>query len=139
MNDTKKEKKVEVRTCKKCLIEKPIDRFRDESKVCRKCNNANGKIWSKKYRDNPENKEKIKTYRGSKTFKQSTYYRRHKKEQRAKTHIKDRATLHRRYVYKTLRGRGFEPKDITPELIETQRIIIKTKRLCKTLKNLETV
>jgi len=38
------------------------------------------------------------------------------------------------YVKKLLTNKGFERKKITPELIEIQRIITKTKRLCKTSK-----
>ena len=38
------------------------------------------------------------------------------------------------YIKRNLKSKGFTKEQITPELIEVQRIIIKTKRLCKTLK-----
>jgi|SRR5690554_5549578 len=140
MDECKKEKMggESVRICKKCLLEKTIDRFRDNNKACRKCNNINSKVWAKKWRENPNNKEKIAEYRKNKDYKQYESYRRNKKIQRAKAKIKDRAILHRRYIYTQLRNKGFKAEDITPELIDTQRLIIKTKRLCKTLKNSET-
>lgn len=36
------------------------------------------------------------------------------------------------YIKQKLKQKGFTSNQITPELIEVQRIIIKTKRLCKT-------
>ena len=36
------------------------------------------------------------------------------------------------YIKKRLKDKGFTKEQITPELIEVQKIIIKTKRLCKT-------
>jgi hypothetical protein len=38
------------------------------------------------------------------------------------------------YIKVKLKSKGFSKEQITPELIEVQRIIIKTKRLCKTSK-----
>lgn len=43
------------------------------------------------------------------------------------------------YVLNYLRIKGFNKEDITPELIEVQRLLTKTKRLCKTSPNSETV
>lgn len=42
-------------------------------------------------------------------------------------------TLHDIYVKSSLKRVGFINDQITPELIEVKRLIIKTKRLCKTL------
>jgi hypothetical protein len=46
-------------------------------------------------------------------------------------------TLHDAYMKQHLRKLGYKKEEITkyPELIETQRLIIKTKRLCKTSQN----
>ena len=38
------------------------------------------------------------------------------------------------YIKAKLKAKGFLNQQITPELIEVQRIISKTKRLCKTSK-----
>ena len=43
------------------------------------------------------------------------------------------------YITRQLTKKGFLKNDITEELINVQQIIIKTKRLCKTLQNLEQV
>ena len=39
------------------------------------------------------------------------------------------------YVKRNLANKGFDRELITDDIIETQRLIIKTKRLCKTLQN----
>jgi len=39
------------------------------------------------------------------------------------------------YVKQILRQQGFKSEQITPELIELKRITLKTKRLCRQLKN----
>ena len=39
------------------------------------------------------------------------------------------------YLNSQLRSKGFKKEQITPELLEVQKIIIKTKRLCKTSQN----
>ena len=46
-----------------------------------------------------------------------------------------KAELRDPYVKQILRQQGFKSEQITPELIELKRITLKTKRLCRQLKN----
>lgn len=151
-----------VKTCGSCGIEKDIGNFsKNKSKrdghnsTCRDCHRIHIKDW---YDSNKEkcmasslawyhkNKEHVRK-RGAKWAKNNPekisnsmrrYYLKHSEEQKNKSKItgpKARHELQNNYVKAKLKAKGFVDEQITPELIEVQRLILKTKRLCKTLKN----
>lgn len=155
-----------IKVCGSCGIEKDISNFsKNKSKgdghnsTCRDCH----RIHSKKWYDN--NKEKCSTSslawyyrnkehvikRGAQWAKNNhdkisnsmrRYYLRHSENQKNKSKItgpKARRELQNNYVKAKLKAKGFTDEQITPELIEVQRLILKTKRLCKTLKSSEQV
>jgi hypothetical protein len=95
---------------------------------CKKCRNE----YQKKYRkSNPDKFKKTKEFflerRKTKSFKL----------QRKRKRQKDRDNLSRSYIVIQLYNKGFKISSIDNEMIECQRIILKTKRLCKTLENSE--
>ncbi len=123
------------------------------------------KISLKKYAQ--KNKEKIKEYR--KEYCQSEKYKKYHNEYQKGTKYKIKCIhrnrkyqkdlhknnpnksrikankqvelLNNNYITSKLKRKGFKLNEIkdNPEIIEVQRILIKTKRLCKTLQNLEKV
>lgn len=153
--------------CRNCLKHKEKSLFVKSSKlkngidsICKECKN------SKKYHNNPKQKESakraIKKYR--KTEKYKEYHNEYQKTEKykIKNRIRNRKyqkELHKNnpeyalkkakrqadllndgYVINKLsRKTKLKAKELRqfPELISIQRIIIKTKRLCKTLENLE--
>ena len=133
------------RVCKKCGTEKDIELFTKNKKCilgisfsCKICSN----IINKKYIRTPESKEKRKERWGA-------YYKKHIGNVllRNKNHRKNNKELYRRhsqqnalnlsdsYVKNNLINLGWNKKDITQDIIEVKRLIIKTKRLCKTSQN----
>ena len=125
--------------CKKCLEVKAIISFVKNKNckygregICRICHNKVVKerptTKANKKRDYDNNIERIKIYNSNNKEKMYLYGK--KREQFRRDEITDR------YAKKILREkRGFKKEQITPELIEVQRLIIKTKRLCKTLQS----
>jgi hypothetical protein len=57
------------------------------------------------------------------------------KEKKKRSKAARRKNITDGYVKSILKIRGFSSEHITPEIIEVQRLIVKTKRLCKTLQN----
>lgn len=120
-----------MRTCSQCGIEKPdsdfgfyksgkkIGRIRNPCKECTKLQNLRWRKQNREYASNywkayyPENEAVIK--------------------QRAVSDKKRRIkTLADSYVREVLKdARGFKTEDITPELIQTERTLIKLKRKIK--------
>ena len=119
--------------CKTCLIDKTEDKFRPGHYTCRKCNNIKNKNNRCKYLKSDKYKETLN--KRLKEYKNTEAYKNNKKKHRAIKQQKDKETLHRNYIYKLLYNKGFRNSDITEDLIDVQRLIIKTKRLCKTLQN----
>ena len=100
-------------------------------------------LYQLKYKS--ENKEKVllkvrectRKYYYNNTEKIKKYSSEYRELNRALINIKANKRAENttdRYVINNLTTKGFTKEQITSELIEVQRIIIKTKRLCKTLK-----
>lgn len=136
---------MDSKICKHCNELKPLDLFTSSKKnksgkcsMCKKCNCKRGKKYrleniqfikdiNKKYA--LENKEKLKEY----YFK----YRLENKEKITEKRRsigydkKYRADINDTYIKRQLIAQGFKTFEITPELIELKRVIIKTIRLCQ--------
>ena len=135
-------------TCKKCGETKDISLFPKHKKCvkgvrneCKKCTNLIAVFLSKSRprKNTAERKEWRKEYylkNKSALINKAFAWAESNKEKRLECQkkVNNRAseTLADRYVKKALREKGFKTNQITPELIEVQRLIIKTKRLCKT-------
>lgn len=155
-----------VKVCGNCGIEKDISNFsKNKSKrdghnsTCRDCHRTHSKKWSDNNKEKCsasslnwyyKNKEHV-IKRGAQWAKNNPekrsnsmrrYYLLHSEEQKNKSKItgqKARHELQNNYVKAKLKAKGFSDEQITNELIEVQRLILKTKRLCKTLQNSEQV
>jgi len=115
------------KTCKKCNEKKDLNLFVKNKKIkigvcntCKKCANTRTNLYRIK-NSIKINKNKIK-------------YDLLNPEKAKERSIKAIKVLGNSYLNKCLTQKGFTKEQITPELIEVQRIIIKTKRLCKTSK-----
>jgi len=128
-----------TKICKTCNKEKDIKEFREGLLSCKKCNALKYKKKSREYSSSDRGKKILalscKKWREKTNYFSSEKYKKRKKAYRAKKQVIDRTELNRHYVYVQLYNKGFTNEQITDELIELQKIIIKTKRLCKTLKN----
>ena len=97
--------------------------------------------------NNPEKCAELqKTWRQNNPEKYKEHKKKYRKKnpewnkvQKRKNYMKSIENLSDRYLKARLKANGFENEIINtrPELIELEKIIIKTKRLCKTSKNLE--
>jgi hypothetical protein len=140
---------METKICSNCSIEKTIDLFENrkesadgKNNQCKLCKAYKAKIYREK------NKEKIKIlnieWRKKNPEKTKNIYKSYKNKNKEKIKIKryefnnkSISNLSNNYVIKNLIQRGLSIEQIkeNKELIEVQRLIIKTKRLCKTLQN----
>jgi hypothetical protein len=115
--------------CKQCNLknEKCLHR-----KICKKCHSLNTKLIAKTSDKSQEyiNSDKYKQY---KKDYQKNYISKLTKEERnsssLKRNLKAISNLTDSYIKKRLKEDGFS--NISNELIEVKRLIIKTKRLCK--------
>jgi len=139
---------VKFKCCFACKVEKPFDCFGDRTRAKDK-KNYQCKECDKKYRQT----EHYKTYRAKYNISEKRkkynrelekkpnrleYHRNYKKriDVKIKTRLKEKnrkINLNFSYVKARLKKRGFTNEQILmhPELIETQKIILQTKRLCK--------
>jgi hypothetical protein len=150
--------------CKKCLAEKHKIWKKQNPEIVKKNNKIyqqkhreqinkraaiyyhkpDAKIWKKKF---PEKaKEIVNNWRKNnreKVAKWDIEWRNKNKEKVNEYGKKHRAKsineADSEYITRQLIKKGFLKNDITEELINVQQIIIKTKRLCKTLQNSEQV
>lgn len=149
-----------TKTCTKCNEEKSLNNFNKAkygklgySASCRNC----AKIHGKYYRSLETTKETLRLYREKN--KEKTYIRHKKHYEQNKIKILKRSYDHYlsniehkkklckknerfhlenltdSYVKLRLTTQGFLKDQITPELIELKRIMLKTKRLCQQLQN----
>lgn len=153
---------MDTKQCSKCGEVKGVELFPKTSRICKVCRatyrhdfylktkerykgryDEKRKIWL------AENPDKIKSY-------SRKYYELHKSEiirkqlpcnrvwrnkNADKVIAYQRAAcekMHDSYIAKTLLQSGFPSESITPELIETKRLIIKTKRYVKSKTNSST-
>lgn len=123
-----------------CLEDKEDLLFRGGATRCRKCNNIRNEDNLVRYKAKRKEEDPyffsntIKRYRLTKKGEEYTKtekYLANKKKQADK----GREKLKDHYIKGLLTNKGININDINNELIELQRIIIKTKRLCKTSKN----
>jgi hypothetical protein len=131
-----------MKTCTKCKEEKELSEFRKQGKYliskCKPCfyeynkkyNQSDAhkkyqKEYHKEYRKSDAGKESLKKYQQSDARKenQKKYNNKYQKEY----HITDRYFKHR------LKSKGFKENDISPELIELQKLSIVTYRYTQQL------
>jgi hypothetical protein len=116
---------IKYKPCSKCGFIKDIRLFGVHKKQkygvspsCKDCDKEMNRIRDYRYvKNNPDKCRLIKNKCARKRNKKSV------------------ETIDDRYVDNALRKRGFKKEHITKELMEIQRLIIKTNRLCKTLQN----
>ena len=139
--------------CKKCRYkvvllwrEKNIDSFKANKKKNDHLyrirhieqRHENGKKWRKKNNDKLKEGRKL-YYLENKNIIDSKNKEYHKNNPHKKNEIANRAVkeLSNYYIRTRLRDRGFTNEQINqyPELLESIKLIIKTKRLCKTSQN----
>lgn len=113
-----------------------LERRRESSRKFRAKNLEKIKEYKKQHYE--ENSEKIKeccrNYRiknSEKVKEGDKKYRFKNPEKIKKRAIKSRFNLQNCYIGQLLKAKGFDGEQITPELIETQRLIIKIKRKVK--------
>jgi hypothetical protein len=142
--------------CKACNKSKPLDFFNNHKRnkdgknyECRDCTKSKQKLYSKKFRESEKGKqsrglEKCKLYHKEyikeyqKTEKHKSYQKKYFRLETTKIkQRKETENLSFNYLRDTLRKKGFTLDQIktNKELTEVQKLIIKTKRLCKTLQN----
>jgi hypothetical protein len=108
------------------------------------------KFYKKNQRKETEEEKKrrysIRWYKKNrkKAYKKTKNWRKKNPKKRKELALKPIKNLVDSYIRKLLTVRKFPKESITPELIETQKLIIQIKRLskekkCKTSKNLEVV
>ena len=144
-----------TKVCSTCGEEKSIDKFYKCKKYkygvsfrCKDCERERKNMWKikkrkegtlKKYPSAYKKRERTdairdreRKYRINNPRKRDRTTETYKKHQQ-----KRRDELRKSYIVNQLEGKGFSREYIysNPELIEVQRILIKTKRLCKTLKS----
>jgi len=103
-------------------------------------NNNDRLFYAKQYQKN--NPDKINKYQRLYRVKKpkvckkiSEKYYQNNKEKISQKFILSSQKTDDRYIKIQLNKNGFKKEQITPELIEVKRLIIKTIRLCKTLQN----
>ena len=112
-----------IKTAKKAWYKANSEKIKAQKKAYREANIEKVKVLEKAYQE--ANSEKIKTR--EKDWRKAN----HEKVKANKKRITER--LPDCIIKTNLKAQGFPPEAITKELIEVKRIIIKTKRLCKTL------
>ncbi len=143
-----------MKTCSKCKEEKTLDCFASEKRVksglnasCKECNTKRALLWHKNNRDKANainrnytknNLEKV-LERGRKWRNLNKEYGKKKRDEYAilfPNYNKERRkndidNLNSPYLIAKLKRKGFTKEQIKeyPELIEVQKILIKTKRL----------
>ena len=120
-----------TKTCKVCGRILPLSEFHKQSinkdghtTACKVCVS----VKSLKYRSSIEFKIKQKEYNQTHTFYRKRW-RENNPEKMKKYNENKVKLLKKSYVVDLLLRMGFNREDITPELIETERAIIQTKRI----------
>ena len=131
-----------MKVCSKCKGEKPLACFQIRKigkngidSICKNCKNTWLRTWAKK------NKDKIKKY---KTKVDKEKVKKYKDKNREKINKQTNISYHKAaqnlstsYLKQAIKQRGFTLEQVNkhPEILETLKVIVKTKRLCKTLQN----
>ena len=141
-----------LKLCRTCNQSKTLDSFSTHKRTkdgkyyqCKDCyklyiKSERYKQYHKEYQKTEKRKEYIKNYTKSDVFLQ--YQREHNKKPhiKAKNRLSDKKQkldLIPSYLKSKLKQKGFTNEQIknNPELLEIQKILIKTIRLCKTSQN----
>jgi hypothetical protein len=145
-----------LKLCRTCNQKKTLESFSNHKREkdgkyyeCKDCKNNKHKDYSKKFRKT----EKYKVVRQSEKYKvyHQDYIKKYQKTEKHKEYQKyfwqlnttkefkknQTQNLDYDYLRDTLRKKGFLLEQIknNPEILEVQKLIIKTKRLCKTSQN----
>ncbi len=130
---------METKICTKCKEKKTFDFFTKKSKikdtlrsVCKECCK---KSYREYYKKNPDTCTKYRRENPGYASLQSKKYVEKYPEKRILMQRKQRDNLPDWYIKDQLKVIGFNSNQITDELIEVKRLIIKTKRLWKTSQN----
>jgi hypothetical protein len=146
------ESEIKLKKCGTCNEKKLLDCFFTHKRTkdgkyyqCKDCyklytKSERFKLYCKEYQKTEKRKEYIKKYTKSDVFLQ------YQKDYNKKPHImaKNRLSDKRQkldlipsYLKAKLKQKGFTNEQIknNPEILEVQKLIIKTKRLCKTSQN----
>lgn len=126
---------IQTKTCTSCGKILPLSDFNLHSgtkdghtTICKICK----RIKSLEYESRPETKARRKKYNHDNkeklSFTSNTWNKAHPERIKAYNNKKVKSLL-KGYITSLLVNRGFNRKDITPELIETERTIIQTKRI----------
>jgi hypothetical protein len=132
------------KNCNKCQLKKTSEDFYKSKlgkyglrSICKICSHIQNKKYAKVNRRNYYLRNIEKHKEKNKKYAQLNYLK--EKNRKVIVDTNSVKNVNDRYVKRQLKIKGFISEAITPELIEVQRLIIKTKRLCKTLQNYEQV
>lgn len=120
--------KYELKICNRCQQEKPTNKFPKNKRT----NTNNGAVYETIY---PKCNKCLYAEKRNQFIVRQEKFRLSNKEKIKQYRIKYYSDVPEAYVKQKLIKSGFPSELITNELIETKRIIIKTKRLCKTLQS----
>ena len=133
-------KNCQVMICSNCHLEKSEIEFSKNKTYCKSC----AKIWYNSWisRNREKKNEKTNEWHSKNKIHETEYGKMHLKEtnirvKKYRTTEKGIETNIKCSAFKQLKNQiGENPP---PELVEVKVLIIKTKKLCKTSKNLETI
>ena len=153
---------METKRCSKCGERKPLSEFYTDisqsnghASYCKKCNLIAAKEWREKNKErakelrqnwNKANKEKVleqnkkrcKKWRSNNREKANAKSREYKKKNPEKIKAGEKRRVENCspcYIKSKLKIQGFIDNQITPDVIEEKRNIIKVKRIIKQIKN----
>jgi hypothetical protein len=146
------ENEIKLKKCPTCKESKSLDSFSTHKRTkdgkyyqCKDCyklyiKSERYKKYHKEYQKTEKRKEYIEKYTKANTFleyQREFNKRPHVAAKRRIRNKKQKLNLIPSYLKAKLKQKGFTNEQITnnPELIEVQKLIIKTKRLCKTSQN----
>jgi len=137
-------------TCIKCNEKKDVSLFVKDKRLkigfqnkCKICSSLDAKKWhelNKDYKKEYQHKYRKDNYKSVclSVKERVNFYNKNNPIKYLENYNKANSTriikITNSYIINILNRKGFTKEQITPELIEVQRIIIKTKRLCKTSK-----
>lgn len=128
-----------TKVCKKCKIEKGFDLFQKYKKSrdgyrtqCKQCDYEYHKKYCQTHRS--EMCQYVKKNGQKNNYKHQKEYHKNNPNNRIEMIKNGVDSLNDRYVKSTLKHSGFsrEMLESNPEIVEVKRLLIKTRRLCKT-------
>ena len=147
MLDSYSSNNMETKICYKCREEKPLEEFYKNERMltgyasyCKKCNRITAKEWSEKNKEKvlEKNKKRAEKWRNNNREKanaiQRKFYKKNHKKIEAERR-RERENCCPFYIKSMLKRQGFIDSQITPDVIEEKRNIIKVIRIIKQIKN----